>query len=70
METPLMQERDELTLVKVRKGVQRTISIIAKVDGKRVQDVTDEALLEYIQRRGLVISIDTAPSMPHATSPS
>lgn len=48
--------RDQLTLMKVRREVQRMIAVIAKFDGKLVQDVTDEALTEYIQRRGLILT--------------
>lgn len=70
MDAPVIQERDERTLMKVSRAIQRTISIIAKVDGRMVQDVTDEALIEYIQRRGMVISLDTDRSVAQTASQS
>lgn len=70
MNAPPIEDRDELTLMKVSRAIQRKISVIAKLDGKQVRDVTDEALLEYISRRGLVVSIDSPSSVAQSNGNS
>lgn len=57
---PSETQSEEMVQLKVRPSRRMMLSIIAKVDGKLLQDVTDEAVSEYIERRGITINAETA----------
>lgn len=54
-----VEQAEDMIPMKVRKERHKMLSIIATLDGKLLQDVTDEALTEYIDRRGIVISVSS-----------
>lgn len=52
---PSDTQTKKMELLKVRPSHHRMLSIIAALDGKLLQDVVEEAVSEYIERRNIII---------------